>query len=72
MLKKVKLKTLIDEMIFSINLFNPSRPDPGRKEKINLSFYFHTSFGASKGFMEALKCNTITTTKTKTIQTKVS
>ena len=33
MLKKVKLKILIDEMIFSINLFNPSRPDPGRREK---------------------------------------
>ena len=23
--------------------FNPSRPDPGRREKINLKFYFHTS-----------------------------
>ena len=23
---------------------NPRRPDPGRIEKINLNFYFHTSF----------------------------
>ena len=42
--------------------FNPSRPDPGRREKIDLNFYFHTSlwylqrfYGASKGFMKALK-----------------
>ena len=26
--------------------FNPSRPDPGQKEKNNLNFYFHTSFKA--------------------------
>ena len=24
-------------------MFNPSRPDPGRREKINVSFRFHTS-----------------------------
>ena len=34
---------------------NPLRPDSGRREKINLNFYFHTSCGASKGFMKALK-----------------
>ena len=34
---------------------NPSRPDRGRKEKINLNFYFQTSCGASKGFYEGLK-----------------
>ena len=28
------------------NHFNPSRPDPGRREKINLHFYFHTFFVA--------------------------
>ena len=35
--------------------FNPSRPDPGQREKIDLNFYFHTSLYASKGFMKALK-----------------
>ena len=34
---------------------NPSRPNPGRSEKINLNFCFHSSFGVSKGFMKALK-----------------
>ena len=32
--------------------FNPSRPDPGRKEKINLNFYFHTSLWCLKMFYE--------------------
>ena len=27
---------------------NPSRPDPGRREKINLNFYFHTSLWCLK------------------------
>ena len=27
-----------------VSRLNPSRPVPGRKEKINLNFYFHTSF----------------------------
>ena len=27
----------------SFTYLNPSRPDPGRREKINLTFYFHTS-----------------------------
>ena len=33
---------------------NLSRPNPGRKKKINLDFYFHTSLlcGALKGFMK--------------------
>ena len=26
-----------------LKLINPSRPDPERREKINLNFYFHTS-----------------------------
>ena len=34
---------------------NPSRPNPGRIEKIKLNFYFHPSFGTSKGFMKTLK-----------------
>ena len=31
--------------------FNPSRPNPRRREKIKLNFYFHILCGASKGFM---------------------
>ena len=34
---------------------NPSRPDPGRREKINLNFYFHTSLWCLKRFCEGLK-----------------
>ena len=39
---------------FTCNI-NHSRPNPGRREKIKLSFYFHIFCGASKGFMKALK-----------------
>ena len=31
---------------------NPSHPDPGRREKINLNFYFHTSLWCIKRFYE--------------------
>ena len=34
---------------------NPFRPDPGRREKINLNFYFHTSLWGLKRFYEGLK-----------------
>ena len=34
--------------------FNPSRPDPGQREKINLNFYFHTSLWCLKRFYESL------------------
>ena len=34
---------------------NPSQPNPGRREKINLSLYFHTSFQCLKVFMKAFK-----------------
>ena len=34
---------------------HPSRPDPKRREKINLRFCFPLLCGASKGFMKALK-----------------
>ena len=34
---------------------NLPRSDPGRREKISIYFYFHTCFGTSKGFMNALK-----------------
>ena len=31
---------------------NPSRPDPGQREKINLNFHFHTSLWCLKRFYE--------------------
>ena len=34
---------------------NSSRPDPGRKEKINLNFYFDTSLRFLRRFNESLK-----------------
>ena len=36
-------------------MVNPSLPDPGGKEKINLNFYFHTSLWCLKRFCEGLK-----------------
>ena len=49
-------KTKIDES-FPITQFciNPSRTDPGRREKINSNFYFHTSLWCLKRFYEGLK-----------------
>ena len=35
---------------------NPSRPNSGRREKINLNFHFHTSLWDLKRFYEGLKC----------------
>ena len=32
------------------DIFNPSRPNPGRREKINLNFYIHTSLCCLKRF----------------------
>ena len=34
---------------------NPSRLDAGRREEINLNFYFHTSLSCLKSFYEGLK-----------------
>ena len=37
-------------------VINPSRPDPGQREKINLNFYFHTSLWCLKRyFMKGFK-----------------
>ena len=36
-------------------IINPSRPEPGLRKKINLSFYFHTSLWCLKRFYEGLK-----------------
>ena len=39
-----------------IVIFNPSHPNPGRREKISLKFLFSYFFvGPQKGFMKALK-----------------
>ena len=35
--------------------FNPSRPNPGRREKIKLDFYFHFFAMPQKGFMKAFQ-----------------
>ena len=34
---------------------NPSHPDPGQREKINLNFYFYTSMWCLIKFYEGLK-----------------
>ena len=34
-------------------LLDPSRPDPGRREKISVKFYFHTSLWCRKRFYES-------------------
>ena len=39
------------------DLRKPSRPDPGRREKINLTFCFHTSMCCLKTFCEGLRCS---------------
>ena len=44
---------LVSEL--KILLLNPSRPNPGRREKIKLNFYFHTSLWCLKRFYEGLK-----------------
>ena len=39
---------------FLFCILNPSRPNPGRREKIKLNFYFHTSLWCLKRFYEGL------------------
>ena len=36
---------------------NPSRPNPGQREKVKLNFYFHTFLWCLKKFYEGLKSN---------------
>ena len=36
-------------------VLEPSHPDPGQREKINLNFHFHTSSWCPKRFYEGLK-----------------
>ena len=40
---------------FQLFISNPSCPNPGRREKIKLNFYFHTSLRCLKRFYEGLK-----------------
>ena len=40
--------------IESCKYINPSRPNPGRREEIQLNFYFHTSLRCLKRFYEGL------------------
>ena len=37
------------------NTLNPSCRNPGRRDKINLNFYFLSSCSDSKGFLKAIK-----------------
>ena len=39
----------------SADIINPSHHAPGRREKINLNLYFHTSLWCLKRFYEGLK-----------------
>ena len=45
---------LLSVFVLSI-LINPSRPDHGQREKINLHFYIHTSLWCLKKFYEEYK-----------------
>ena len=53
------MSNIYDEVFFAkiVNGYavNPSLPHPGRREKINLNFYFHTSLWCLKKFFESLK-----------------
>ena len=47
--------TYLSKIFRSImNMINPSRPNPGRRDKIKLNFYFHTSLWCLKRFYEGL------------------
>ena len=45
---------MVREVLKVESCFNPSRPIPGRREKIKLHFYFHTSLWCFKRFYEGL------------------
>ena len=49
------LSIILISQIYFLPVFNPSRPDFGRGEKINLNFYFHTSLWCFKRFYEGFK-----------------
>ena len=45
----------LSKALSSNSASNPPHPNPGRREKIKLQIYFHTSLSCLKGFMKALK-----------------
>ena len=49
------LKKITSNNVVFDGQFNPSHPNPGRREKIKLNFIFTLLCGTSKGFMKALK-----------------
>ena len=49
-----KVGNITEERPSWSRLLNPSRPDPGRRGKINLNLYFHTSLWCLKRFSEGL------------------
>ena len=42
-------------LMYRKDLISPSRPNPGRREKSKVNFYFHTSLWCLKRFYECLK-----------------
>ena len=50
----VSKRVVFERASSGITTFNPSRPNPGRIEKINLNFYFHTTLWCLKKFFEGL------------------
>ena len=49
------VKTPLFVMSNLTNVLNPFRPNPGRREKIKLNFYFHTYLWCLKRLYEGLK-----------------
>ena len=43
-----------ENAIYEMQNVNPSRPDPGQREKINFDFYFYISLWCLKRFYEGL------------------
>ena len=55
-LRGFNLLCYLSKIFWSImNIINASHPNPGRREKIKLNFYFHTSLWCPKRFYEGLK-----------------
>ena len=46
---------MVKKIIKCLDLFNPSRPNLGGREKIMLNFHFHTSLWCPKRFYEGPK-----------------
>ena len=57
------IRSFSDHRSLSSETFNLSYPDPRRREKINLNFYFHTSLWCLKRFYKGLHKTFWDTTK---------